>query len=457
MNTPKEPFRESLPRHSYVQEGNCNIVRDIPQNENFEVVTAPSRFHGAPRTHQQERLYHADVKRSPHDRDLELSAVASSPRSTAVSSRSSSADRLLPHDGVTLLRAAICLSIVALHLQFEVAFRQADNLTFMPQLTWLVQHARLGFESFFVLAGYFLAHSFRPGPWKTFSVVSFYRRRLVRLLLPYWIIVFVSWLGLAGGSFRRHQPFDYPVTDLWKQMLCLHDLGSDRLVSGQLWFMAPLIQFHVIWGTIFWILRRAYLRSNQANYHSASIRWMSRLTVIVFLASIFFADFAGAGYTLSVNAHYLVLGCLIYWYSHSQIKLWLIIVALSLEVALGCAGGASRPIAAAVGGLLLMYGAGRTFSAGSKLKWLMSIGRCSYSIYLTHMFVGPRLMVLLGGWASFQGGDAFLWLAGIFGSVLGGHAYYHLVELPSATWSREFDYRRPFPVVGNVLIGNAYR
>lgn len=430
MSTQQEPLHRLAIGLSRALTANRHVVRRLPQGPSFETLTAPDELQG-------------NASSLQHDRNLESPKTASGlGRIEVLPEKAQLASRLLPHDGVTLLRAVVCLSIVTLHLQPETVVSWPDSLAFLPAPSWLVQHARLGFESFFVLAGYFLAHSFRPGPWKTFSVAGFYRKRLVRLLLPYWAILFISWLGLVLGSLRRHQTFDYPITAFWKQMLCLHDLNTDRLVSVQLWFMAPLIQFYMFWGIVFWSVRQIYLRSNQPNYHPLSVHWMSMLTISAFIVSIFSADFFGAGFTLLVNMHYLALGCLIYWYSHSQLAWWVITFALSQEIALGCAGGTSRPIAAAVGGLLLMCGAGCTFSAGPRLKWLMLVGRCSYSIYLTHMFVGPRVMTLLGGRWNFYGESVTLWFTGIVSSVLGGYLYYRAIELPLGAWAQGIHYRQ---------------
>ncbi len=351
--------------------------------------------------------------------------------------------RLPPRDGVTLLRALVCLSIVAIHLQYVDAFHWPDWLTFLPPPSWFIVNVRLGFECFFVLAGYFLAHSFRPGPWKTFSVPSFYQRRLVRLLFPYWIVLLLTWLGFAFGSLRRHQPLSYPFNALWKQALCLHNFATDHIIAAQLWFMAPLIQFNLVWGIVFWMVRRICLRRSFGAHHALTMQIMTAVTIAAFVVSLYFADLNGdRGYTLAINAHYLALGCLLYWGSSSRTATVLSVVALSMEVALGWACGDSRPIAAVVTSLLLVYSAGRSFSAGPKLGWLKTIGHCSYSIYLTHIFVGSRVMVLLASWATLWQGKLVVWLIGVVGSVFGGYVFYRLVELPVSAWADKIQYRR---------------
>ena len=121
--------------------------------------------------------------------------------------------------------------------------------------------------------------------------------------------------------------------------------------------------------------------------------------------------------------------------------------ALGLEVAHGCAINQSRPVATVVTSLLLVWGANRVYSAGPKLAWAMAIGRCSYSIYLTHLCVGWRVMalfaVLVGSGTRFWGDDAVTWIVAVIGCVLCGYGYYRLVEQPCARWARTIRYRYP--------------
>ncbi len=355
--------------------------------------------------------------------------------------------RVPPHDGVTLLRAVICLSIVIVHLQPGGPMSWPDFLPFQWTPEWMVTHARPGFESFFVLAGYFLAHSFRPGSWQTFSVFGFYRRRVIRLLLPYWLILIISWMGAVAYAVRHHGVPDWSPPGFWRQMLLMHNLEVNDLVAPQLWFMAPLIQFYLGWGIVFWLARKACVRFRSEDVHRAAIRVMMVVVAVTYLASILTDAYRGGlDFTLFTNAHYLALGCLIYWHTNARVGIGWLLCALGMETALGLAINQSRPVATILTCLLLVHAAGRVFSAGPKLAWALVIGRCSYSIYLTHMFVGWRAMglfaILLGGKADFWGQTVLTWLAGVVGCVLGGYVYNRLVEQPCARWARKIEYRR---------------
>lgn len=360
---------------------------------------------------------------------------------------SNPAVRTPPHDGVTLLRAAICLSIVIAHLQPGGPTAWPPFLPFQPTTGWLVTHPRLGFESFFILAGYFLTHNFRPGPWRTFSVLGFYRRRLVRLLLPYWLILILSWVGWVVSAVRHHETSTWFPVGFWRQMFLLDNPQANDLVAPQLWFMAPLIQFYLGWGIVFWLVRNAQARLGSGDGHRATMPVMMALTAITFLVSIGMDAYRGGlDYTLSTNAHYLALGCLVYWYTNARVGLGWLLGALGMEIAHGCVINQSRPIATVVTCLLLVWSANRVYSAGPRLAWPMAIGRCSYSIYLTHLFVGWRVMALyafvLGDRVSFWGENAVDWIVGVVGCVVFGYGYHRLVERPCAQWARAIEYRR---------------
>ena len=193
-----------------------------------------------------------------------------------------------PHDGITLLRALVCLSIVTLHF-FPAAFaRWPDDPRFLPSPMQLMAHWRLGFESFFVLAGYFLAHGFRPGPWHTFSVLKFFRRRLLRLVVPYWVALLVVGAGgyALSAALRRENDM-VAWADLWPQALFIQDLVPARSVGYALWFMSCLMQFYVLWCAAFWLVRRRLLRAELPRYHAATLRIMRRWMGAAFVVSRF--------------------------------------------------------------------------------------------------------------------------------------------------------------------------
>jgi peptidoglycan/LPS O-acetylase OafA/YrhL len=384
--------------------------------------------------------------------DSRLSEIEreSSPPSPAQSTQAkmSRGNNTPPHDGITLLRAVVCLSIVGMHFYPPMLDTWPTKQGFLPSPRWFVTNTRLGFESFFVLAGYFLAHCFRPGPWSSFSVLAFFRRRLFRLAVPYWVaLLFVGVVGDTLGVMIGHHSSFVQFSDLWPQVFFVQDIMSKHIIGGSLWFMAPLMQFYLIWGLIFWVIRRFFLHINSDVYHKDAIQIMVWIMMAVFIGS---ALFAGRGmptyWALANNAHYLILGCLIYWYCADLVNPWWTIGAIIAEVVVGYSLGSSRPFAAVVTSIFLVLSAGYIFTAGPSLTWLTYVGRCTYSIYLTHDFIGPRVMYCLRKFFGNEDVSSFnaimVWLAGICSSVLFGVVFYFLVERPCKRIAGNISYRR---------------
>jgi peptidoglycan/LPS O-acetylase OafA/YrhL len=308
-------------------------------------------------------------------------------------------------------------------------------------------HARPGFECFFVLAGYFLVHTFRPGPSSYFSVRDFFRRRLWRLAVPYWVaLVVIGAGGYALSAALRGRESLIRFSDLWPQVFFVQDLARVPSASYALWFMAPLIQFYLVWGVAFWLVRRRHLHAASPAYHHATLRTMIALTAASFLGSVAVVALGiPCRWELASKAHYLALGCLTSWACAGLVpRGWLISAAVS-EVALGCWLGASRPFVAALTAGYLVAIAGRTFTAGRRLSWLSTIGRRSYSIYLTHTCIGHRasnlLEVVVGGAQTALTASA-VWIAAVCASVVFGCVFYVLVEGPTSRLARDITYRQ---------------
>ncbi len=94
------------------------------------------------------------------------------------------------------LRGWICLRILLLHL-FHSAVNSRLEVLFGPVVSAWLTSWRLGFESFFVMAGFFLAHSFRETSSNYLSVPKFAQRRFTRLAVPFWCAVLLAYLDLA--------------------------------------------------------------------------------------------------------------------------------------------------------------------------------------------------------------------------------------------------------------------
>lgn len=347
---------------------------------------------------------------------------------------------------LNLFRAVVCLQIVAMHTYFGPVYGKL-SACLGPEADWLVSHLRFGYESFFVLAGYFLAHSFRPGRWSQFSVPKFLKRRVIRLAVPYWI---AAALGVAGLLARERLTGAASGVPSWSEVLPVflfaHTLTDGWSPSTALWFMAVLIQLYVAWCLTFWLVRRWYLWSGREDFHGRAVAALQALTAAAFVLSLWgYARGHVRPGTLAGSAVFVALGCVTYWQAaQPRLRVLLLAGVAALTVA-GLAAESSRLVAAAVTGVILPLLAGRTVPATAPARAVAAVGVMSYSIYLTHMYVAPRVLHL---WSARGGAGSFPEVAGVYllsiaAAVAFGYVFYRLVERPLAHASRGVTYRVP--------------
>lgn len=371
--------------------------------------------------------------------------TATRPFMTHVHRTATAADGPGTAPSLDVFRAVVCLSIVGAHTFFG-ALPLAEHLG--HGAAWCVAHLRFGFESFFVVAGYFLAHGFRPGAWSYLSVRAFFTRRLVRLALPYWAAIAFGLVGFQVSAWVRDRPYAPPSpAELLPLLAFVQDLAPVTAPSAVYWFMAPLMQFYVAWAAVFWCARRWHLNRSPAAFHDRAVVVAYHFTALALVSSLVFA-LTGPRVTwaLPTNAMYLAIGCLAYWRTVGLGGAAALNLGVCALVALGLATGASRPVAAGGAALLLVRAAARpTLSPNAATRVLAFIGHRSYSIYLTHTYVIYRVLnvpaVLRLELPPL--GEVAVCLGAVGAAVVVGLVFYQLVERPLARAARRLEYRGP--------------
>lgn len=350
-----------------------------------------------------------------------------------------------PPTALDLFRAVVCLQIVGMHTYFG-ATHAVMSSHLGPFATWIVANLRFGYESFFVIAGFFLAHNFRPGRWSHFSVARFFSRRIVRLAVPYWIALALGVIGLLIRHYSTGAPSGVPsFGEMIPVFLFAHNFGSAWSPSTAHWFMAVLIQLYLTWCLLFWLIRRCFLWQGDNDYHNRSVTALQVLTVLVFGASLA-AHVAGAARPGSVvySTVFFAIGCLAYWQATDRSVKTALGMGIVLLLAFGALTESSRLVAAGIAAGVLPFLAGRAAPDFVLTRALATVGTWSYSIYLTHMYVAPRVLYLAtsGGEPTFALALAAYGLA-IAAAVAAGFLFYRAVERPLASLSREIAYRGP--------------
>lgn len=180
---------------------------------------------------------------------LNLQGTGSSDGFAAISVRERSAHpgAAQPHRGsIDSLRGLVCLGVTFMHLYTITRWPWSGGYIGRCMEFALV-YCRLGVESFFVLAGYFLAHTFRPTKAQYLSVPQYVRRRFLRLAVPYWVVVASLFLTAWAANVLLGRSNPLPSTG---QVTAAMLFAQDALVDKSfpfftLWSMAPLFQSYL--------------------------------------------------------------------------------------------------------------------------------------------------------------------------------------------------------------------
>jgi len=294
------------------------------------------------------------------------------------------------------LRAIASQLIVWHHLSFygplaEYAYPAAPVL-----LDWLARYARMAVQVFFVLGGYFTAHSLsRSKRLSTKPVVSIISQRYRRIGLPYLAALTVAIFANAlARRWMDHEAISASPTfgQLLAHAAFLHDiLGYEALTAG-IWYLAIDFQLFLLSLGLFWAAQSWLERSGRASNQDA-LKLLLRCLAPLAVASLFWFNrharydawaiyFVGT-YFLGMVLHELLERRLtVTW----AVAYWgLVIVAAVVD---------PRPrLLVAAATTLIVYAAART---GILQRWPRNavvnyFGRISYSLFLIHF---PVLLVI---------------------------------------------------------------
>jgi peptidoglycan/LPS O-acetylase OafA/YrhL len=251
-----------------------------------------------------------------------------------------------------------------------------------------------GVHLFFLMSGLGLALSQQT---RRLEVASFYRRRLYKIGIPYFLVLSMSWLGAVYcGLFPDGAA-------AWLAGITGWQMFDERYIAsfgGHFWFISTMVQFYLLWPLIWWLFTRF---SNK----------------YAFLAVAF--GISVAWWCLCAALH---KGDMRTWNSNFLQFYWEFALGMVLSDAAWrrrCYFPSVYLLAAALLGIGLMlllqrYGGpqARLFNDlpallgyGALCRWvyvqgpvlhtpLMSLGRLSFPLYLTHVLVLTLLLRLTG-------------------------------------------------------------
>lgn len=321
-------------------------------------------------------------------------------------------NRKIDFDILESLRGLAALYVCIAHCRGILWIGGEHYLELHPRETWafidymiisLTMLTRLSTEFviiFFVLSGFSIAHSLRNNK----QVLPFYKRRFIRLYPPYitaifWAMLVFMIIGSVYPSFTDGT-YQTPAFDRIKDT---NALFSWKVFLQNLVYLPQLDGFlQPFWSltmeVIFYLLA-PFLFRNKKWYHLSSItlfllsmagkyfQWPVHSIILDFG---FYSIFFSIGVALYDHFDWILGKAKIFTKSPALIActgLFFIMIVVSL---LGYKT-MNAFLSAAMSAILIIY----LLSNNKQVKWLISIGRYSYTLYITHF---PTIFLFLAGY-----------------------------------------------------------
>jgi len=258
-----------------------------------------------------------------------------------------------------------------------------------------------GVHLFFLISGFGLGLSNQK-----LTAVEFYKKRFVKILIPYYFAIFITFIINANQHFYTYESNTYALLG----HILLFKMFDSSIIESygmHFWFLSTIIQFYLVFPLI--IYTRARVSSNQFIYGSLIISvFYWTLTALLNISSqrVFGSFFLQ--YLWEFNLGYLLVekyikNGFIFWDSPS-VNYLVITIASYLIMGLmvffgGSFGKAFNDIPSLLGITSL---ACFTYGILQRAKHLISffcfIGKISYEVYLIHLLVFMLIMKYFAIW-----------------------------------------------------------
>lgn len=250
-----------------------------------------------------------------------------------------------------------------------------------------------GVHLFFLLSGFGLVLS-RPLPlW------AFYRRRMVKVWLPYSLALSLS----LGAAMVWHIFPDRWAA--WLAGVCLYQMFIEAYVQsfgGHFWFMSAIIQFYLLFPLLSWLLARQGPKRFFLTALACSLFWWLLVSLMGKAGfrswNSFFLQFLwefALGMALAAaygnRGAFFIKGAFwrysTGWYAASGLFFSVLMIVMILKM--GEAGRIFNDIPAMIGysGICLLVFRLLENRFRLLVDWFCRLGRLSFSIYLTHVLV----------------------------------------------------------------------
>ena len=356
---------------------------------------------------------------------------------------------------IDALRGLAAIMVALHHIDRYGPLPEAADTLFPDWIPTAIEDGRVVVQFFLVISGFVIAYSLRRTTISPRVAGQFAVRRLIRLGLPYWIIVFAVF-ALDMLAPRIGIPSANDPTPTAMQMMAhvffLQDILGHGSVSAGLWFICIEVQFCLLYVVLLGLAQQLPWgkRTSAGPAGSASLLLvfapLAVVSLFMFNADVFDIDVANDAW-VSYFFGTFFLGIIAWWALDGTVPraaFWLYVLVVLVRLAIF----PTRQTTVALVAALMIYLAGR----GGRLdrwlgaRWLQYLGRISYSFFLVHYPVS-HVVTSVGYRLTGDSPRAALgWLVLAFVlSLAAAQGFYVLVEAPAFRLAKQWQKPQPLP------------
>ena len=356
------------------------------------------------------------------------------------------------------LRGLASIMVAISHLAGAAAAKHPGILG--AHVEKLADLGRYGVQIFFVLSGFVIAHSVMSGAHSFSYFGRFVGRRFVRLDLPYWsVIAFEIVLLWLSGKVMVEYTRDLPsFPQVLSHAVYLQEFLGYPQILPVFWTLCYEVQFYLVFVLSLVLLQKL----RDAGVSPPTLRRVAVLGLALSFCGSLALYLGWLGYThqaLFIDRWFqFCFGVVAYSYYRGWCSgRWIAAASVSCVVSGAWFGIDGYRVIST----LLTAGTGLAILASWKSRWWNSLlvgpamqflGRISYSLYLLHLCVGWRVVVLVRELFgdSYSTSHAYVaFFIGMMASIVSAALMYLLIERPSISFARKIRLPQRLAVVAS--------
>lgn len=353
-----------------------------------------------------------------------------------------------------LFRAIAIFAVLAIHATSRTLSETLGTNLFHPFL-FINKFSQFAVPSFVFLSGFVLFYNYIDRPLSGKTLGKFYSRRLIYIIVPYVVFSCLYFILKMSSGHTWDMPLGDMTAKMWKYLWT----GT---AYTHLYYIMIIIQFYVLFPLVLWCLQKVRRLAAWAPVLGLALQW-GFVLLNKYMTSHGYWNLSKGSLAITYFSYFLLGAAIAIYYG--SLKKWLIPSRAGWKSGKGGVWALLWLLWAAVGIIhvelwfsnytkktvinslwyegfsnlhallscvvllqlsFLLYGAGRSLLT----RMLISIGACSFGIYLLHpaLLFFYRKLPFHGGPLAYTAAIAGGWLVALLGSWLVVAAVFRYVK-----------------------------